>query len=178
MGWLPIHAIIPAMKIAELLQSLADEQVQYVLVGGLAVQLHGFLRATFDIDLVLAMNDDNLSRFIAVADRFGLTPAIPVPLDSLKNAGKISQWHRDKGMLAFSLRESRPGGAVVDILVRPDVSFNRLIANAVPGELFGRRVSIASIDDLLAMKRIANRPKDRLDIDALEKIKRGEDPNG
>lgn len=44
------------MKIAELLQSLSDHQVQYVLVGGLAVQLHGFLRATFDIDLVLALN--------------------------------------------------------------------------------------------------------------------------
>ena len=45
------------MKIAELLQSLSDEQIEYVLVGGLAVQLHGFLRATFDIDLALAMND-------------------------------------------------------------------------------------------------------------------------
>jgi hypothetical protein len=38
------------MKIADLLQSLSDEQVQYVLIGGLAVQLHGFLRSTFDID--------------------------------------------------------------------------------------------------------------------------------
>ena len=37
------------MKITELLQSLSDGQVQYVLVGGLAVQLHGFLRSTFDI---------------------------------------------------------------------------------------------------------------------------------
>lgn len=43
------------MKIAQLLQSLSEDQVQYVLVGGMAVQLHGFLRSTFDIDLVLAM---------------------------------------------------------------------------------------------------------------------------
>jgi hypothetical protein len=63
------------------------------------------------------------------------------------------------------------------VLVRPEVTFEQLVANAVEGTLFGRRVPIASIDDLLAMKRIANRPKDRLDIEALEKIQRGEDPN-
>jgi len=165
------------MKIAELLQSLADAQVQYVLVGGLAVQLHGFLRATFDIDLVLAMNDENLVRFINVANDYGLQPGIPVPIDSLRNADQIDQWHREKGMLAFSLREPQTGGSVVDVLVRPDVTFENLLANAVEGKLFGRRVWIASIEDLLTMKRIANRPKDRLDIEALEKIMRGEDPN-
>lgn len=165
------------MKTVELLQALSDEQVQYVLVGGLAVQLHGFLRSTFDIDLVLAMNDENLSRFIAVAQRYNLVPVIPVPIESLRNATLIEQWYREKGMLAFALREPRTGGNVVDVLVRPDVPYDRLMANAVAGELFGRKVWIASIDDLLLMKRIANRPKDQLDIAALKKIKLGEDPN-
>ena len=165
------------MKTAELIECLSDERIEYVLVGGLAVQLHGFLRATFDIDLVLAMNGENLARFIAVAKRHGLVPAIPVPLDSLANPDLIDQWHREKGMLAFSLREPQPGGSVVDVLVRPDVPFERLMANAVMGELSGRRVPIASIPDLLAMKRAAGRPKDMLDVIALEKIVRGEDPN-
>jgi len=151
------------MKTVELLQALSDGQVQYVLVGGLAVQLHGFLRSTFDIDLVLAMNDGNLSRFIAVAQGYGLVPVIPVPMDSLRNARLIDQWQREKGMLAFALREPRIGGSVVDVLVRSDVPYDRLMANAVAGELFGRKVWIASIDDLLVMKRIANRPKDQLD---------------
>lgn len=165
------------MKTAELIQCLSDEQIQYVLVGGLAVQLHGFLRATFDIDLVLAMNSGNLARFIAVAKRHGLVPAIPVPIDSLADPELIDQWHREKGMLAFSLREPQAGGSVVDVLVRPDVPFERLMANAIMGELSGRRVPIASIPDLLAMKRAAGRPKDMLDVIALEKIVRGEDPN-
>jgi hypothetical protein len=102
---------------------------------------------------------------------------IPVPIDSLRNADQIDQWHREKGMLAFALRDPQVGGTVVDVLVRPEVPFERLIANAVAGELFARPVWIASIDDLLAMKRSANRPKDQLDIVALERIKRGEDPN-
>jgi hypothetical protein len=165
------------MKIAELLQSLSVESVQYVLVGGLAVQLHGFMRSTFDIDLVLAMNDENLARFIAVAKRYGLVPSIPVPIDSLRDANQIEQWHREKGMLAFALREPQVGGSVVDILVRPNVPFEQLMANAVAGELFAQKIWIASIDDLITMKLIANRAKDQLDIAALEKIKRGEDPN-
>lgn len=165
------------MKIAELLQSLTDAQVDYVLVGGLAVQLHGYMCSTFDIDLVLAMNDENLARFVDVAKRHGLTPGIPVPIESLRDADQIDRWRRGKGMLAFSLREPQAGGGVVDVIVRPEVSFDRLMVNAVVGDLFGRHVPIASIDDLLVMKRAANRPKDRLDIEALERIKRGEDPN-
>ncbi|MEO7623357.1 MAG: nucleotidyl transferase AbiEii/AbiGii toxin family protein, partial [Gallionella sp.] len=162
------------MRIAELLQSLSGESIQYVLVGGLAVQLHGFMRSTFDIDLVLAMNDENLARFIAVAKRYGLVPSIPVPIDTLRDVNQIEQWHRAKGMLAFALREPQIGGSVVDILVRPHVPFEQLMANAVAGELFAQKIWIASIDDLITMKRIANRAKDQLDIAALEKIKRGE----
>lgn len=165
------------MKTAELLHSLSEGLVQYVLVGGMAVQLHGFMRSTFDIDLVLAMDDANLARFIEVAKRFGLVPSIPVSIESLRSSSKIEQWHREKGMLAFSLREPQTGGGVVDILVRPEVPFEQLMENAVAGKLFGQQVWIAAIEDLLMMKRIANRPKDRLDIEALQKIKRGEDPN-
>jgi flagellar biosynthesis regulator FlaF len=80
-------------------------------------------------------------------------------------------------MLAFALREPQIGGGVVDILVRPEVPYVQLKKNAIEGVLFSQQVWIAAIDDLLTMKRVANRPKDRLDIEALEKIKRGEDPN-
>jgi hypothetical protein len=165
------------MKITEFLQSLSDAEIRYVLVGGLAVQLHGFLRATFDIDLVLSMNDENLSRFIALAKSCGLVPSIPVPIEALGDAAQIDQWHREKNMLAFSLREPQVGGLVVDVIVRPVVAFDTLASNAMTSELSGRRVLIAAIDDLLVMKRAANRPRDVLDIAALEKIVRGEDPN-
>ena len=165
-------------SVPAILQALCDAEVEFVLVGGLAVQLQGFLRSTIDVDLVLAMNDANLSAFIEVAKSFGLAPIIPVSIDSLKNASLIEQWHREKGMLAFALREPQVGGSVIDVLVRPEIAFEKLNANANLARLFGRDVKIASIDDLLTMKRVANRPKDRLDIDALERIKRGEDPNG
>ncbi len=164
-------------SIPQILQALKDEGVLFVLVGGFAVQLHGFIRSTLDIDLVLAMDDANLSKFVEVGKRFGLAPVIPVPIDSLKNAALIEKWHREKGMLAFALREPGIAGSVIDVLVRSEVPYDRLAADASVMTLFGRAVNVASIDHLLEMKRIANRPKDRLDIEALEKIKRGQRPN-
>ena len=163
--------------IPAILQAMKDAGVEFVLVGGFAVQLHGFVRSTIDLDIVLAMDDANLGKFIDVAKQFGLAPIIPVPIESLKNAAQIDQWHREKGMLAFALREPQVGGSVIDVLVRPEVTFDTLKKDAVVAQLFGRAVMVASIDHLLVMKRAANRPKDRLDIDALERIKRGENPN-
>lgn len=163
--------------IPAILQAMKDAGVEFVLVGGFAVQLHGFVRSTIDLDIVLAMDDENLSKFIDVAKQFGLAPIIPVSIESLKNAAQIDQWHREKGMFAFALREPQVGGSVIDVLVRPEVTFDTLKKDAVIAQLFGRAVMVASIDNLIVMKRAANRPKDRLDIDALERIKRGENPN-
>lgn len=165
------------MKTAQLLNTLTAQSVDFVLVGGMAVQLHGYMRMTYDIDLVLAMSDENLTRFIDTAKELGFIPVIPVPIEALKDANQIERWYREKGMLAFALREPTIGGSVVDVLVRPDVSYESLVVDAVEAQLFGRVVKVASIEHLLEMKRIANRPKDQLDIIALEKIKRGEDPN-
>lgn len=163
-------------SIPDILRALTDSKVQFVLVGGFAVQLHGFVRTTIDLDLVLAMDDANLTKFIDVAKQFGLAPIIPVSIDSLKNAKQIDQWHKEKGMLAFALREPQVSGSVIDVLVRPEVAFEQLQIDAATVDLFGRSVKIASIEHLLFMKRIANRPKDRIDVEALEKIQRGEDP--
>ena len=163
-------------SIPDILRALTDSGVQFVLVGGFAVQLHGFVRTTIDLDLVLAMDDANLTKFIDVAKQFGLAPIIPVSIDSLKNANQIDQWHKEKGMLAFALREPQISGSVIDVLVRPEVTFDALHVDAATVDLFGRSVKIASIEHLLFMKRIANRPKDRIDVEALEKIQRGQDP--
>ncbi len=81
-------------------------------------------------------------------------------------------------MLAFSVREPAAAGLVVDILLRPPISFEQLVGRAVEGALFGRKLPIASIDDLIVMKRVAGRPRDLLAIAALEKIAAGLDPNG
>lgn len=71
------------MGILDLIKLLAESEVNYVLVGGLAVALQGYTRTTMDVDVVLAMNPDNLARFISCAKLAGLHPTIPVNIESL-----------------------------------------------------------------------------------------------
>jgi hypothetical protein len=160
------------MNISETLQELARAQVDFVLVGGVAVTLHGVVRGTMDLDIVLAMNDANLDRFIEVAKSLQMTPRIPVPLDTLKNAEMIERFHKEKRMLAFSLWPADPAGTVIDVLVRPEASFEVLAQKAVKKQFLGTEVKVASIEHLLLMKNAANRDIDRFDIQALEALQK------
>ncbi|MCK7490985.1 MAG: hypothetical protein MZW92_03715 [Comamonadaceae bacterium] len=75
----------------DLISLLSANKIDYVLVGGLAVALHGYARNTMDVDVVLAMDAANLERFIATAKAAGLGPTLPVPIESLANPGLIDQ---------------------------------------------------------------------------------------
>ena len=114
------------MSMFNLLAALSDAKVDYVLVGGLAVSLHGYQRVTMDVDVVLALDDANLSRFIACARAANLKPVLPISIDALRDSALIDQWHREKGMLSFALREPDLMATVIDVLVRPLVPFEVL----------------------------------------------------
>lgn len=163
------------MTISELLTTLADADIDFVIVGGLAMQMHGYGRQTYDVDVALAMNSGNLEKFVSLASQLSLVPVIPEKLESLKNAQQLDRWHIEKGMVAFALRG--PGDLVLDVLIRPVVVFDDLRENSVVKSFLGRKFQVAGLDDLLLLKRAAARPKDLIDIIAIEKLKRGENPN-
>lgn len=158
------------MSIFETLERLLDAEVDFVLVGGFAVALHGYQRVTLDIDLVLAMTPDNLRRFIGIARADGLRPIIPVPLESLMDPGLIEQWHREKGMLAFALRGENLSKSVIDVLVKPPVPYEEMKRAAVHVPVGSLTVPIASIEHLITMKTGTGRSKDAIDIEELRKI--------
>ncbi len=155
----------------DLIRRLLDAEIEFVIVGGLAVTLHGYQRLTLDIDVVLAMNPGNLQRFIETAKSAGLKPIIPVPIEALADPAQLDLWHREKGMLAFALRGADLSSSVIDILVRPEISFERLRKDAVLVPVGALTLPIASIDHLIEMKSGTGRSKDTIDIEELTKIK-------
>ena len=158
------------MGMFDLIKLLAEKEVDFVLVGGLAVALHGYQRVTMDVDVVLAMDAANLSRFIAGAKAAGLRPTIPVAIESLADPDLIRQWHAEKGMLAFSLRGAEARATVLDVLVELKIPYADMRRDAVMIEMGQHRIPVASIAHLIAMKTGTGRGKDAIDIEELQKL--------
>jgi hypothetical protein len=162
---------VAAMFYLDLFRSLHKHEVQYLVVGGIAINLYGVERATMDIDLVLAMTEENLQRFLCVATEFGLKPMLPVKIESLCDPAQIDEWVREKNMIAFNLRPASKTAPSVDIIVQPKVPFATMHRNRVEKNIDGIVFKIASIDDLIELKTGTGRKQDASDIAALNKVK-------
>ena len=156
----------------DLFHALHRHQVDYLLVGGLAMNLHGVPRMTMDVDLVLVMNEANLDRFIACAQELELTPTAPVALISLKDPGQRAIWREQKQMIAFGLQNTRARLPVmVDVLIAPPLDIEKAFSRAVERKLEDLPIRLAAIDDMIALKQGTGRLQDVSDIEHLERIR-------
>jgi predicted nucleotidyltransferase len=162
-------------EIEFLLSALTDAGVRYVIVGGVAVVLHGYLRATADLDLILSMEESNLAAALRTLEDLGFHPRAPVPLAAFANASERKRWIEEKNLQVFSLWHSKMPGFEVDLFVETPLPFDDLYSRAIRVELGKTSVAVAAIDDLIAMKRAAGRPRDVEDIEALLHLKDAND---
>ena len=154
----------------ELLAALAKANVRFVVVGGLAVVIQGHARLTADVDLVLDLEPANARRAIDALTARGLRPLLPVdPLD-FTHALRRKEWVETRNMEVFSMRDESNRLLTVDLFASEPIPFDELWARADAIELGGESVRVASIPDLIRMKRTAQRPQDLADIEALERI--------
>jgi len=159
------------MFYTRLFDTLARHQVQYLLVGGLAVTLHGVERATMDVDITIAMTPANLAALVDTARELELTPVLPVPLESLGDLEQLRQWHTERHMKAFALRTQEIAGVTLDVVLFPTVDFAGMAQRAVIFKVGNVDIRVAAIDDLIQLKQAAGRPIDLADIAHLERIK-------
>ncbi len=155
----------------DLFSALTRRRVDYLLIGGLAVSLHGVERATMDVDITVAMNADNLENLIEVARELKLSPVLPVPLESLGNLDLLRQWHQERNLEAFALRTQELAGVTLDVLLFPPVEFAGMSQRAAVFDISGTPIRVAAIDDLIALKQAVGRPIDLADIEHLQRIR-------
>ncbi|MBI5438875.1 MAG: hypothetical protein HY936_08020 [Nitrosomonadales bacterium] len=155
----------------DLFSALARHKVDYLLIGGLAVSLHGVERATMDVDITVAMNPGNLAALIETAKELKLSPVLPVPLESLGDLELLRQWHAERHLEAFALRSADLAGVTVDVLLFPPVEFFGMASRAEVFKVANTDIQVVSIDDLIALKQAVGRPIDIMDIEHLQRIK-------
>jgi predicted nucleotidyltransferase len=136
-----------------ILRALVESQVEFVVVGGVAVQAHGYLRATGDLDVVpepTLLNLRRLSEALAGLD-------VRADPHTLQAAPQVR----------LATRHGRLDILNLEHLVGAPSTFEALRQRALVVDLDGFAVPVAGLDDLVRMKRAAGRPHDLLDIGAL-----------
>ncbi len=149
-----------------LAKHLDAEGLRYVLVGGLAVMVHGGTRHTYDADLAVAFDLDNRRRLVAA-----LAPLHPRPMRLAPGAS----WEWDEKCVRAPWTIFLTDAGRIDLIVRlPGIEdgFEGLYARSEWREADGIGLRIASIEDLLKMKVAADRDKDREDERQLRAIQR------
>lgn len=154
----------------DLFAALHRHRVQYVLIGGLAVALHGIERNTMDIDVSVVVTPDNMQHLLQAAQELGLSPMLPVPLTTLTQIDTLKDWHQHRNLQAFSLRSDALAGVSLDILLFPPVEPAAMFKRALHLDVSGVPVMLASIDDLIALKQSVARPIDLADIEHLKRL--------
>lgn len=148
------------LDLAQLFAVLDRHGVEYTIIGGVAVQVHGVGRTTLDLDLIPDPSPDNVRRLAAALRELDARPT------DMPWAGPPTE-----EQLAATAIVPPLATAHGDLRVLNDVpgarTYERLRADALVLELDGISLAFASRDDLVAMKRATNRPQDRDDIAAL-----------
>jgi predicted nucleotidyltransferase len=156
----------------ELLASLDEARVRFVVVGGLAVVIQGFARLTADVDLVIDLDRENVLRTVDTLTARGLRPLLPVNPHDFADGAVRRNWIETRNLQVFSMRDERNPLLTVDLFAEAPIPFEELWSRADSVTLRGRPIRIASIEDLIRMKRIAGRPQDAIDIERLQEIAR------
>lgn len=154
----------------ELFQKLETAKIRYMLVGGLAMNLHGVPRSTMDIDIVLAMDQANLRAFLDMAKQFQMKPVAPIALEDLLNPAARQLWVKEKNMIAFGLRPAEPSAPTIDILIDPPLDIETALKRVKYQKVGSCYVSLASMQDLITLKDKTGREQDRADIEHLKRM--------
>ena len=144
------------MDTESLLKSLKDHKVRFVIIGATAFPVHGYSRATLDIDIFIKPETSNAEKTLSALEEFGYD-VTDISVDELLTKKILIRQY------------------LVETDIHPyvkGVSFDKVWKNKVKAKFGDTFVWFASLDDLIKMKKAAGRPKDREDLKYLLKLKK------
>ena len=143
------------MDIEDLLKSLNARNVEFVIIGATAFPIHGYARATLDIDIFIRPEPKNAGRTLDALRDFGYDTAEVTVKDLLTRKVLIRQYLVETDIHPFVT----------------GITFDHVWENRIPGTFGEEKVYYASLDDLIVMKESAGRLKDLEDLKVLKILK-------
>lgn len=152
------------MFILKVSKALKHHKVPFAVVGGFAVALHGAVRGTIDIDIVIETTEKSFLQTEAALKTIGLTPRLPV---SAKEIFQFKDEYIEKrNLIAWTFVNPNNPAEIVDIILTQNFNKKEIEHKKVSQE----SIPVLSIPALIKMKKKSSRPQDLEDIKALEKI--------
>lgn len=156
---------------ADLFQAMNDAGIRYLVVGGIAVNLHGYRRFTGDVDVLMALEPENLEKMANLMKERGFVQRLPIDIRQLSDQEQVRLWLLEKGMTAYTFIDSRDPTSSIDILAGESLDFDSYDVDKLTVEAWNISIPVVSIDHLISMKKKANRGKDIEDLAALLTLK-------
>lgn len=142
--------------------------IDYLVVGGLAVNFYGVPRMTYDIDLMILLQTKNILNFVNKLTQWGYKPKIPINPRDLADKSKRDSWIKDKGMKAVNFYSETLSIGEIDIVIDSPIPYDKLKSRAITVELKKVKIPTVSIHDLIELKSRAGRKQDLSDVEHLK----------
>ncbi|HSX04682.1 MAG TPA: hypothetical protein VLG76_08145 [Rhabdochlamydiaceae bacterium] len=152
------------MFIYKICEILAEARVPYAIVGGYAVAMHGVLRGTVDVDLVISWSLEHLRKVEAAFKQMGLVSRIPVTAEDLFHFR--DEYMQKRNLIAWNFYDPVNPLNQVDIIITYDLKSTHVKKLKTPSG----GICILSIDELIKMKQASGRPQDLEDVKALKEV--------
>jgi hypothetical protein len=159
-------------SVEAVVRALNSAEVEYLIVGGLAVNAHGFVRLTRDIDIVIRLTPDNARNGLHALLAIGYQMSIPEKPEAFADAPTRERWREEKQMVVLKLWSDEHRRTPIDIFVYEPFSFAEELGRCVLLEISpGVTAPVVALATLLEMKRAVGRPQDLIDIQELERVR-------
>ena len=157
-------------------RALTEARVPFILVGGLAVNAHAYGRQTWDVDLVIKLQNDTILRAFEALESLGYRPRVPVTAEGFSDPDQRARWIAEKGMTVLNFHSDGHRETPVDVFVSEPFDFETEYGSAIVEDIApGVPVRILRLEALIDLKLAAGRPQDMADIAELRSLHEGDD---
>ena len=152
---------------ATIIKALRNAKVRFLIAGGLAVNAHGYLRFTRDVDLVVELIPENIIAAWNALLSIGYHPIVPIRPEQFAHERTRSYFAESKQMKVLQFYSDTHPQTPVDIFVTSPFPFDEEYDKAPTKPFQGIPIRYVTLDTLIEMKRLAGQPQDLADIDQL-----------